>query len=473
MSRDRPGRPRSWPCGDFAKPFLFLSTLVNGNSCEIVDLDGEVDPEIVRAAVLAATRRHPLLQCRLERTLTGGRWVQDQAGVALDLRVERIVAADDEELLRRLSRNIWNEPLDLARARPLRVHVTLLPGRSIVQFVTHHVASDARAGYRLVFDVANAFGALQAGRHAETGVIDLDRSTLSRSARAASSRGRTLIVDALAVLARDLMGRERGLRARGKRTRSLARKLDLPAALLVEVKQAAKCRGLTVHAFLLTATIRAWQSIERDNDRRDMRLFPVLDMISLRSHAAADAADLYDTVVIPVSTTLDGRLDDEELLAAAGAWIADMKAKVGFAELERQRLYAFSAALLPKPLATRLVTDFVVKGNVVCSNPGPIPYPVETFGTHAVRDFWSFSQLFPPGIVTFTFSTFRETLRLVMVHDEVMLPVPDALDFAHRIVRDVTRLAARARGPAELGGDTEMADTSQRIPVGADGSSAC
>ncbi len=425
---------RTRKTGPFNSPFLLLSGLVNGNSCEIIELDGHLDHEMLKRALAAAIARHPLLQSRLERTMTGGRWVRDQQDAPPDLRIARLATSDPEATRKRLVANIWDEPLDLTAGRPARFHLTETPDGSILQLVTHHISSDARSGYRFAHDIANAYTALSEGRMPDTTVIDCPEPPDAMALEGQDRSTGALVARALSMIGRDLFSRAKGQLFPRRRGGSDIGKIDLGGERLAAVKRAAKRRGVTVHALLLAATVRACQAHDRARGRNDRRVYPLLDMVSLRPYAGGRADDLYDTMVVPVGIRLDGRLDDESLIRAAAAEIRRLKSGDVFAELWRQKLYGWSAAPLPKNFATRLVLAFLIKGNIICSNPGPIPYEIERFGPVAVRDFWSFSQLFPPGRVTFTFSTYRDRLRMIMVHDPVAFPDGEIEDFARTLI---------------------------------------
>jgi len=433
------------PCGTFNNPFLMLSRLVNGNSCEILELSDEPDEVLLRRALRSAMARHPILNSRLSRRAGRAEWIRLEQPPEPDLRVERLRETDPEAVRRRLVSNIWDESLDPLSGPLARFHLTLTPTGSWLQLVTHHIDSDARSGYRLAHDITMAYSALAEGREPETGELDVadlppDRAVLRNDHRGALA----LTARALSFLIGDLFHGGKGLSLSGRRGETDVRKLDLGVERLQSVKRASRARGCTVHALLLTAATRACQEIEQRNGKKPGRVYPLLDLVSLRAHAGPEAMDLYDTMVVPVVQRMDGRLSDDELIAAAAARIERLKSGDAVAELWRQRLYRWVAWPFPKVLATRFLTRFVVKGNVICSNPGPVPYEIEYLGNIRVRDFWSFSQLFPPGRVAFTFSTFRDELRLIIAYDQTAFTSDEILDFGDRIVMHLDRFASEA-----------------------------
>jgi hypothetical protein len=93
-----------------------------------------------------------------------------------------------------------------------------------------------------------------------------------------------------------------------------------------------------------------------------------------------------------------------------------------FAELFRQRLYAIIAWPFPKWIPTAIVTRYITRGNILCTNPGPIPYEFDRLGPVPVTDFYGFSQMFPPGRIMLVFTTFRGSLRLGVMFDRDAFP---------------------------------------------------
>ncbi len=419
-----------------------LSHLVNGNSCEILELSDEPDEALLHRALRSAMIRHPILNSRLSRRAGRAEWIRLEQPPEPNLRVERLHESDPEVVHRRLVSNIWDESLDPLSGPLARFHLTITPTGSWLQLVTHHIDSDARSGYRLAHDIAMAYTAFAEGREPETGELDVPNPPPDRAVLRNDHRGPlALTARALSFLVGDLWRGGKGLSLSGPRGATDVRKLDLGVERLRAVKRASRARGCTVHALLLTATTRACQEIERRSDKKPARVYPLLDLVSLRAHAGPEAMDLYDTMVVPVVHHMDGRLSDDALINAAAARIERLKSGDAVVELWRQRLYQWMAWPLPKVMATRFLTRLVVKGNIICSNPGPVPYAIEHLGEIRVRDFWSFSQLFPPGRVTFTFSTFRDELRLIMAYDQAAITSADVLDFANRIVKHLDRFA--------------------------------
>lgn len=433
-------------CGTFNNPFLMLSNLVNGNSCEILELDQAPDEELLRQALKAAMMRHPILNSRLRKRAGGHEWLRLEGPPEPDLHIHRLSDPDPEGVRRHLVANIWDVPLDPYAGPLARFHLTITADGSWLQLVTHHIDSDARSGYRLAHDITRAYTALADGREPDTSVLDVDHPPPDGAVLANDGRGPVaLTLKALGMLFSDLLRGGRGLTLPGRRGATDVFKLDLGQERLDAIKSDARSRGCTVHALLLTATTRACQELEQRRGKNARREFPLLDLVSLRKHAGEQAMDLYDTMVVPVVNRMNGRLSDDDLIASAAHRIQQLKTGHEVAELWRQRLYQWSALPLPKALATKFLTRFVVKGNVICSNPGPVPYEIERMGGIRVQDFWSFSQLFPPGRVTFTFSTFRDQMRLITAYDQNAFTVDEIRDFGDRIVMHLDRLAGGAR----------------------------
>jgi hypothetical protein len=449
-------------------PFVFLSTLVNGNSCEIIELDGRLDHDVLRQAIAAAVRRHPVLNSRLRRRFLAYYWEEAENELPIDLRIEQDSGDGPAALHRRLMDNIWAEPLDLYNGRPARFHLTeTQQGRSYLQLVTTHVWSDARAGYCLANDIATAYTALAEGRVPDMVRVDLsDRESTRILMGQAPESSWAYRFKALRCILRDLVANDRGLMLpRRRRGRTDTMKLELGADLLDRLRQGARQQGVTVHALLSTAMVRACQAQNvakaGGSATEGGGIYRLLDLFSLRGYAREDAGDLYDTMVVPFCVRIDGSQSDDDMIADVARELERLKRGEIFTELFRQELYCLSAAMLPKRFATALVTRLIAKGNVVVTNPGPIPYAIDRFGAVPVADFHSFSQLFPPGRVMCIFSTFRQRLRLIVVYDTACFADIEQ-EFVRPFLMQVDRIVAHC-----LAGKALAAPTPEAAPAAA------
>src|SRR5687767_10076126 len=84
--------PRAVPAARSLPPLnqLFL-TLVravgNGNSCELFELEGRLDQEILRRAIACALRRHPVLNSTLEKSWFRPSWRPAPRELPVDVRI--------------------------------------------------------------------------------------------------------------------------------------------------------------------------------------------------------------------------------------------------------------------------------------------------------------------------------------------------------------------------------------------------
>ena len=395
--------------------------MVNANSCDWIEVDGRLDIELLHQAARIVTRRHPVLNARLTVGLRQGyRWVEDTAELPVDIRVERVAARLPAEVQDRLLNNVWGERLPLLHGRPFRLHVTELEAMTVLQVVTTHVFTDGYSANLVVRDLVRAYRSLHAGQPwqpAPADVADRDMTALYGWHLPKWKRLR-LAVQAAGAIFREALGRVMRVGA-GREPRGMTGvvMVDLGAEVLRDVRRASRVAGVSRHPFYVVAALRA---IEAFNARRAIRsagVLKIIDNFSLRRFARDDVADLYDLCSLPYSLVADGGLTDAELVRAVSAQVERLRSGDILAEIFRQRLYNAFATLMPKVLATRLVIGAVVKSNFILSNIGEVPDEIDRFGDAAIREYFSFPQLFPPGQIMMLLSSPGGSLRLICLFD--------------------------------------------------------
>lgn len=413
--------------------YRYMSMLVNANSCEWIVLDGRLDLERLRRAARSVARRHAVLNSVQRRRGVAFYWQPWPDEKDVELRFERLPAMSDTERHRHLVNNIWREQLPLTDGRPWRLHVSEeLAGRTWLQIITTHVFTDGRSANVVARDLA----------HAYTAAADAARDpVLSPGAGPDPQR------DPFKLFTADLPAAERcrltlgALAAIGRDAVAPCGKLVLPSGPVGEtgvlffdfgeatwqrVRRAGRAAGLSAHPFLLGAVLRSIESWNASRGRKT-RTLRVIDNFSLRrfSHQP-DIQEIYDVFAIPYSLDFQLDADDGVLLQQIRRKLDRMKNGEVLRELFRQKLYMLSSALSPKRLATKLVTRFVVRSNVICTNIGPVPEDFDRFGSARVQEYFSFSQMFPPGELMFLFSTCRGRLRAVLLFDRNKIAEPQA-----------------------------------------------
>lgn len=445
-----PRRPRSLSA--LNETFLFLAGTVNGNSCEVLELDQAPDLALLERALQAAMARHPALCSRLRRRGLDTQWeVVDGPESPVAVQWHELREADAEACREHLLANVWDRPLDLERERPARFHVTTTDHGAILQLVTSHVWSDARAGYRFANDICEAYTAIADGVAPDTSPIDIaERDSDSLLADAQGTRADAYRRQSLRLLREELSGGSCGLRLPRRRGRNDLCRIDLGERFLTELRMAARRRKATVHGLITAALVRACRDHDRAHGIERPRIHQIHDMFSLRRFAGEAAMELYDTFVIPFDVRLSTGDDVDELINKAMGALDGLKAGGVFAEYHKLRWLLRAVRVLPRRAAVRLLTGYLISGNVICTNPGPIPYPIERLGAIAVRDFYSFSQLFPPGRVMCVFNTFRRRLRLTVIYDRAAFPEGIEAELTDSLLRHLREIVAAGQSTTDV-----------------------
>jgi hypothetical protein len=425
LSKQETATPRTYPLPAHSLFYIYqLLTLGNLNSCELLELEGRLDHERLRAALLQALARHPVLNSRIKpRFMRAFDCEVAPEPLPLDVRIEQCETDEPAVVHQRLLANVWQESSDVTAGRPVRFHLLETPTRSYLQIITVRLYNDARAGYQLAHDIAESYTALEFGKPYDTTPIEVaDRSTAAlftqhlpflKRLRHALGAVKLMVLDLLRPdVSMPLPDTPRGEQDFAK--------VDFGAELLEGLRRRAKQEKVTVHAMLALALFQVWRASSPEKVGR--RWLRILDNFSLRHLTRVNTDELYETLVVPYSVRLPTSGTDREVLTAMGDQLNHWKSGEILSELYRVRLYTALARFSPLRLSSALITRYVAKSNIVMSNPGPVPFPLERFGSVPIADFINFSQLFPPSRVMLIFSTFRGRLRALVVWDRNAYP---------------------------------------------------
>ncbi len=377
-----------------------LGDVVCPSSCDLVVLGGHLGERQLREAIARSVGRHP----NLCRPLGGG--AVDPA-LPIDLRWHRLPDDRARRVDAHLLGELWREPLDPA-GRPVRFHVTETPTRTYLHTVHTHVFADATACYTLTGEIADAYADPAATPRPPVGPaprlsdVTPARARLGHTLRGARQTARDLAAPAggLALAARQTPGPRRLTR------------LCLEADETSQLRAAARARGASIHALFQLAFLRAARDFNgrRGVSHPGLRLW---DFFSLRPLLERGAAS-YDCLALVYPVELDGRLGDDEVLARC----TDSVRRMRDGEL-LDHAFRFDALMRLTPRAGFMpLWRALFKSNVVFTNPGVCPSPLWRFGDVPVLDYVTFPQLFAPADVMFIFSTFRDRLRVLVIHDE-------------------------------------------------------
>lgn len=390
---------------------------MNANSCEWLEIEQPIDIAVLTAAARLVQMRHPVLRAR---TRLGAYWQVDPAVAAPEVHVATLDVAPGAPLTDVLMANVWRRRLLLDTGPAFRLHVTHLPGRTVLQIVTTHVYTDGRSANIVAADLVAAYDAVLNGSTFDTDPVDLlDRDLrktfwqgLSARERRAAYAGavRAMVRDARTACLKIVgKGHDRGM------TEVVFR--DLGTEALDNLRVASARHGMSRHPFYILAAARAIMAFNARRGVTDAKPLRIIDNVSLRPFGDAAMQALYELCAIPYTLVVDPAADDATILATARDGLRALRNGKALDEVARQYLLAIGAALGPKILGLKLVLATLIKSNVILSNVGPVDDAMFAGKGLRVIDYYSFSQLFPPGEVMIFVSTARGRLRFVCLYD--------------------------------------------------------
>lgn len=413
-------RGRGRALGRLNQLFTHLNLLCNANSCDWIELEAKPDLVLLKRAIEHVIDRHPMARSIRYRRGLGYGWRHLDRRLPIELEERESTLTDPIALRAQLLKNAWDRRVPEEDGHPFRFFYTRTPDRHVLQIITTHIYTDGKAANLFSGDIAETYGRLVAGQPLDHGMIDLPERDHDRLFLAGLSplRRLGLFWRGMTGFLRDLMrpaGRLAFDRVPSGDTDVLMQ--ELPAHLFEGLKRQCAMRDITLHPLLLLAVLR---TCERDAEiqgsplRHPMR---IVDNFSLRRFVIAPAMErLYDCVSVPYTMTIDHRQDDDAVLKGFFEDIEALKQGEILRELYRLRLLFWSTAPLPKAPMMRMACD-ALRANVICTNVGVIDKRLESFGPVAVRSYYSFPQLLPPGELMYQISSFRGRLRLLVLYD--------------------------------------------------------
>ena len=389
--------------------FASLADAVVPSSCDVVVIEGLLDHDRLRSAILATLARHPILERPLDPSMSV------EAPLPLDFRVHALDDDDPARIDEYLIGLIWDEPLTPS-ARPIRFHVVETRERTYLQTIHTHVYADATACYTLTEQIAAAYEGASSPRDdddvAETDALAIAAAPLSVAERFAHYARGTAQTSA------DLATPYGGL-ATAHRHQAGPRRLArfvLTVDETNELRAAARARGCSIHAFFQLAFLRAATEYNRarGEERSALRLW---DFFSLRP-LMGNAKSRYDCLALVYPVDLDATWSDDQTLAECTRNVERMRGGDLVTHAHRfDALFRLIDAVQPR--ASFMDTwRSIFKSNVFLTNPGVCPSPLPRFGDAEVVDYVTFPQLFFPAELTFVFSTFRGALRVLVTYDQ-------------------------------------------------------
>ena len=416
----------------------------NANSCDFLILDRMPDMAALAQATRLVATRHPVLRARIVAgPVRAPYWVADAAPEPQILH-QRISGPLPEDAADQLGGNIWARTLDLRGGPPWRLHLSEYDDGTVLQVITSHVFTDGKSANQLIRDLVRAYAAVVAGGHFDASPVEpvtRDMGALYLAALPAARR-RQAYASALKGIAHEAIGRPVGLPLRSRalgRTRIAL--IDLGPARWQALRAAARAEDVSRHPFFVAAMTEAIGSFNAAHGGRVSGHVKLIDNFSLRPFAAHDLTELYELTAVPYALEVPlGTAPDATFRRAVSDRIEYLRQGAILDEVARYRLYMASAALSPKLLSTRLVLGAVVKSNALLSNVGALPVEILEDSPIGLRDYFSFSQLFPPGRLMLFLSSTPQTLRAVCLWNDAGLHENDVRkEFIPRFVDALDR----------------------------------
>ena len=432
--------------GRLNQTYAYLDLVCNANSCDWLELAGPLDTALLHRAIAATLDRHPMARSVCRRAGVFFEWQHLDRALPFEVEELRLDIEDDALLRRRLLAIVWERRTLAGDRHPLRFLHVRTPLRTVLLIVTCHVYTDGRAASLLSSDIAEAYSRLARGEAPATEVVDLtershDRLFLGPLPLLARVG---LALSALGSLLHDLLTPAGSVALGATDTRRTDMTVaEIPAALMERLRQRAHDSSLSLHPYFLVAALRAVESFNRSQGREGSRRLRFVDNFSLRRFSTDPVVHkLYDCLAVPYTLQLDGAQCDDTLLRTLSTRLDALKGGQVLRELYRLRFYYWMSLPLPKALATRMACRVFTRADVICTNVGLLDPRVAVFGDVAVKSYYSFPQLFPPGKLMFQLSSYAGALRLLVLFDGGQLDAARVqAELVHPFVEHLGRLA--------------------------------
>ena len=410
---------------------ILRGTGKNANSCEWLVLGKRPDLRLLAGAARLVAQKHPVLRARWRAgRFLPPRWTCDAAAPEIAVSTFTTPAPDNPVDVH--SPLVWGRPLDLASGPPWRLHVIQHTDVTFLQIITTHIFTDGKSANQLVGDFVAAYDHMACDQPFDNTPVEpctRDFANLylgnlrGNELRAAYGR-------AIRSILSDIFSPCVNLPVNSPRTgRTRIVLLDFGSALLETLRSKSRSEGISRHPFYVAAMTEAVAGFNANHGGRTSGILKFVDNFSIRGFASEDVANLYDLCAVPYDLRIPMTdRTDTEFRRHVACNIEDRKSGGILDEVVRQIIYTKSAFLTPKLLATRLLLGVVVKSNIFLSNVGPIPHRVFDASALDVRDYYSFSQLFPPGKLMIFLSTTDVSLRLVCLWDDAAFNEADVIE---------------------------------------------
>lgn len=398
----------------------FANEQSNGNSCELIKVAGPVDRIRLKNAVKLVIAKHDNLRAViLSRKGEQFRTVKSNVP-EVELEYQELDLEGESQIRTYLADNVWRTaPLGLTKPPIIKVYVSKIGGFHYIQFVTSHVWSDAKSGFQLVADILSFYDKPEqneANVEREPCAREFDEDVLKIARKEGVAIGWW---PAFIQMVRDLFYRGGGISvAQGapQKTQFYIHHFA-QEKMLEQVKQEAKRRDITVHSLLIPVLVDCCHDHDLNRGVNNIH-YTLHDLYSLRGCGENEYRDTYDNFVFPFEYTVKWDHDLQKMIESVTDEVNRIKNGDIYKEYNKERLMLDLLRFLPRKAAFRFLFKYCIKGNIICTNPGIIPYDFPMLGDSEIVDFYNFPQLFPPGEAMFVFSTFRGVMRILVVYNQ-------------------------------------------------------
>ena len=451
--------------GRLNETFALLNLICNANSCDLIELDGELDLERLQNAAEQVIDRHPMARSVSVRRGLYFYWVHCEHRLPIQIETRSINSDDPTVIRHALLAATWERRVVAHNAHPFRFIYTRTPRGAYLQIITSHVYTDGKAANIFTGDVAQCYAALGRGQTWNPPAADIpDRSHDRMFLRGLSwwRRAGLFLQGAKGLLTDVCMPVGRLAISTPRTTDTDVLMIDLPDALTQGLRAQAARRKLTVHPFLLIAVLRTCEAFNRARGKPARWPLRIVDNFSLRRFSNDPAIEhIYDCVAVPYKLALDARRSDDALLQDMFEALEKLKQGDALAELYRLRFYHWLSLPMPKTWAVRMACFMATRADVICTNVGVLDPRLEHIGDVRVKRYFSFPQLLPPGKVMYQISSFRGTMRLALLYDRGQLSETEARrDFADAFIKALGQLVGLGQPQAEKPTEATEPDTS-------------
>jgi|GEM_PF-5492010 len=412
-------RGRTQIFGRLNQSYALLEQIYNANSCEWIELDRALDPELLLESARRVIDRHPMARSVYRRRGPWFEWIHTDRQFPVEIEQQYWDTDVEDEVRARILRNIKEFRVLRTDRHPFRFILINTPKRYFLQIMTSHVYTDGRAANIFTGDIVACYGALESGVDWRPGTVDIEDRNHDRMFLADISliRKMRLFCSAFGSLLHDIFtftGRLQLAPAQRDNTDLLL--TEIPPTLIRDLKARAKKQGLSLHVFFLVALARTLEKFNSQcgAERRQLR---IVDNFSLRRFSRhPEIENLYDCIAVPYTMEVNLGFKDVQLLRDLNSQLEAMKAGRALRELYKYRFYHWMSLPMPKWLAAKIAVNLLIRANIICTNVGQLSDKLKTMGQAKVLNFVSFPPLFPPGDIMFQFSSFDGRLRLVTLY---------------------------------------------------------